>query len=125
MDNLLSQVKAESSAINSVNIGNISIFGGADKSYESDPLMDNLLSQVKGDIAKKEAEEELRKQAEIAREKQRQAEIKAQELVKLEKQAQEWLKKLDPLSTEGLWFEGFARNYPSKLAAAIDYLNDN
>lgn len=33
--------------------------------------------------------------------------------------ANEWLKKLDPLSGEGLWFEEFAKNYPSRLEAAI------
>ncbi|WP_271253092.1 salt stress protein, Slr1339 family [Pseudanabaena sp. Chao 1811] len=36
-----------------------------------------------------------------------------------EQKAREWLKTLDPLSGEGLWFEEFAKNYPSKLEAAI------
>jgi len=36
-----------------------------------------------------------------------------------EQRAKEWLKMLDPLSGEGLWFEEFAKNYPSKLEAAI------
>ncbi len=36
-----------------------------------------------------------------------------------EQKAREWLKNLDPLSGEGLWFEEFAKNYPSKLEAAI------
>lgn len=33
-----------------------------------------------------------------------------------------WLKQLDPLSNEGLWFEEFAGHYPSKIDAAIEYL---
>ncbi|MCA6584387.1 MAG: hypothetical protein IM537_01730 [Pseudanabaena sp. M57BS1SP1A06MG] len=36
-----------------------------------------------------------------------------------EQKSKEWLKMLDPLSGEGLWFEEFAKNYPSKLEAAI------
>lgn len=39
------------------------------------------------------------------------------------KQATSWLKQLDPLSGEGLWFEEFAKNYPSKLEAAIALLS--
>jgi hypothetical protein len=35
------------------------------------------------------------------------------------KLAAEWLKKLDPLCGEGLWFEEFAKNYASRLEAAI------
>ena len=38
------------------------------------------------------------------------------------RQAEEWLKRLDPYSDEGIWFEEFAYSYESKLAAAIDYL---
>ncbi|WP_017303341.1 salt stress protein, Slr1339 family [Spirulina subsalsa] len=41
----------------------------------------------------------------------------------LKRQAEMWLKQLDPHSDEGLWFEEFAYHYPSKLAAAMDYLN--
>ncbi len=36
--------------------------------------------------------------------------------------AQEWLKNLNPLSEEGMWFEEFADSYPSPLEAAIEYL---
>lgn len=44
---------------------------------------------------------------------------KAKDLERFTQQANEWLKKLDPLSGEGLWFEEFAKNYPSRLEAAI------
>lgn len=36
--------------------------------------------------------------------------------------AQTWLKQLDPLSNEGMWFTEFADGYESRLDAAIDYL---
>jgi len=36
--------------------------------------------------------------------------------------AQTWLKELDPLSNEGMWFTEFADGYESRLDAAIDYL---
>jgi len=38
------------------------------------------------------------------------------------KTATEWLKKIDPLCGEGLWFEEFAKNYSSRLEAAIALL---
>ncbi|MBD2179160.1 hypothetical protein H6F42_19745 [Pseudanabaena sp. FACHB-1998] len=44
---------------------------------------------------------------------------KVKEQQQFTQQATEWLKILDPLSGEGLWFEGFAKNYPSRLEAAI------
>ncbi|MBD2664842.1 hypothetical protein B6N60_04115 [Richelia sinica FACHB-800] len=90
-----------------------------------DVLVDSLLASVKADFAALDAAEELKKQAELEQERKRQAQIKAKELEKLQKQAQQWLSKLDPLSSEGLWFERFAENYPSKLAAAIEYLQIN
>ncbi|BFM39981.1 hypothetical protein [Synechocystis sp. LKSZ1] len=37
-------------------------------------------------------------------------------------QAQAWLEKLDPLSSEGLWFTEFAKKYPSPLLAAMELL---
>jgi hypothetical protein len=49
-----------------------------------------------------------------------QQKVKDQE--KITKTATEWLKKLDPLGGEGLWFEEFAKNYPSRLEAAIALL---
>ena len=50
-------------------------------------------------------------------EQQRQRQEKA-----LRTQAQKWLKNLNPHSDEGIWFEEFAYSYPSRLEAAMDYL---
>ncbi|MEB3225650.1 MAG: hypothetical protein VKJ86_07580 [Synechococcus sp.] len=36
--------------------------------------------------------------------------------------AETWLKELDPLSNEGLWFMEFAKSYNDRLSAAIEYL---
>lgn len=74
------------------------------KSVESTADMDSLLNVVKADYAQKTRE------------------IEQQKVQKIEKQAIAWLKTLDPMSSEGLWFEQFATKYPSKVAAAIDYL---
>ncbi len=48
---------------------------------------------------------------------------KHQSQQEITKQATAWIKQLDPLSGEGLWFEEFAKNYPSKLEAAIALLS--
>ncbi|MUL39422.1 salt stress protein, Slr1339 family [Gloeocapsopsis dulcis] len=66
--------------------------------------IERLLSAVKTDYAQKDRELER---------------YKAKEM---EKQAIAWLKTLEPLSSEGLWFEQFAAKYSSKVAAAVDYL---
>ena len=53
----------------------------------------------------------------------RQEELNKQKQIKLlTRKAEAWLKKLDPNSEEGFWFEQFALSYSSKLEAAIDYL---
>jgi len=87
--------------------------------------MDNLLAEVQADIAAEDAAEELRKQQELEQERLRQEQIKAKQREALKQQAQNWLEKLDPFSPEGLWFERFAESYPSKLEAAIEYLQSN
>jgi hypothetical protein len=92
---------------------------------KSNSLIDSLLSEVKADFVEKDHAEQLKKNQEIEQEKIRQAQIKAQQLESLKKQANEWLSKLDPFSSEGLWFERFAEAYPSKLEAAVDYLQTN
>ncbi|WP_413174090.1 salt stress protein, Slr1339 family [Anabaena azotica] len=92
---------------------------------KSDALIDNLLSEVKADFVEQDAAEELKKQQELEQEKIRQAQLKAQKLELLNKEAKEWLSKLDAFSPEGLWFERFAEAYPSKLEAAVEYLQSN
>lgn len=44
---------------------------------------------------------------------------RAKEQQVIAQKATEWLKNLDPLCGEGLWFEQFAKNYASRLEAAI------
>lgn len=92
-------------------------------SSSSYDVIDNILAEVKQDIEEKQLLEEQQKQQEIEQERIRQEKIKVLQLEALQKQAQEWLQKLEPLSTEGMWFESFAQSYPTKLEAAIEYLN--
>jgi hypothetical protein len=89
---------------------------------KSESLIDNLLAQVKSDFEEKDLAEELQRQQEIEQERIRQEKLKTQKQEAVKKQAKAWLEKLDPLSSEGLWFERFAEGYPSKLEAAIEYL---
>lgn len=84
--------------------------------------IDNILSEIKQNFEEKKLLDEQQKQQEIEKERIRQEQLKEKEIEALKNQAQEWLEKLEPLSQEGLWFESFAQNYPSKLEAAIEYL---
>ena len=64
----------------------------------------------------------MERQQQFQEEQRKQEQIKQQEFEAVKIKAIAWLKKLDPLSSEGIWFENFAKKYSSKLAAAIDYL---
>jgi hypothetical protein len=94
-------------------------------SPKSASLMDNLLAEVKANFEEEDAAIELKKQQELEQERIRQEQLKAKQLEVLKVQAKEWLAKVDPLSSEGLWFERFAESYSSKLEAAIEYLKNN
>ncbi|MCL1471284.1 salt stress protein, Slr1339 family [Argonema antarcticum] len=82
----------------------------------------SLIVELKAEVEEKQKEEELKRQQQVKEEQIRQEQIKQQQRQALTKEAQEWLKKLNIRSEEGLWFEEFAYDYPSKLEAAIDYL---
>ncbi|MEH2323633.1 MAG: hypothetical protein V7K32_08675 [Nostoc sp.] len=88
-------------------------------------FIDNILAEVKADFAQEDAAIELKRQQRLEQERIRQEQLKAKQLEALKVQAKEWLAKVDPLSSEGLWFERFAESYPSKLEAAIEYLRSN
>ncbi|MBD2243325.1 hypothetical protein [Nostoc sp. FACHB-888] len=94
-------------------------------SPKSASLMDNLLAEIKADFEEEDAAIELKRQQELEQERIRQEQLKAKQLEVLKVQAKEWLAKVDPLSSEGLWFERFAESYSSKLEAAIEYLKNN
>lgn len=83
---------------------------------------DPLLQAVKAKFtAQDQAEAELRQQQQQA-EQLRQQQLREQQRLALTAQAQAWLDKLELHSEEGLWFEEFCSCYPSRLDAAIEYL---
>ncbi|MGA9380827.1 MAG: hypothetical protein WBV73_18845 [Phormidium sp.] len=92
------------------------------KSFSASSPEDALLSQIKAEFVEQDQVQELKRQEQIKEEKTRQEKIKQQQRQALTKEAEAWLKKLNPRSSEGLWFEEFAYSYSSKLEAAIDYL---
>ena len=120
------QEEEEEKQVNQVKKINLDLSAPSSSLFESSSkgdAIDNILSEVKKEIEEKQLLEEEQKQQAIAEERIRQEKIKAQKLEALKGQAQEWLEKLEPLSPEGMWFESFAQSYPSKLDAAIEYLN--
>jgi uncharacterized membrane protein YgaE (UPF0421/DUF939 family) len=86
--------------------------------------INSLLNGLKADYEAQARVEEQLRQEQLKAEKLRKQQLKLQELEALKQQAIAWLKELDPLSTEGLWFENFAEKYSSKLEAALDYLQE-
>lgn len=82
----------------------------------------SLLDELKSEFTEKDREQEIKKQQQLKEEQLRQERIKQQQRQAIKQEAEAWLKKLNPRSAEGLWFEEFAYSYSSKLEAAIDYL---
>ncbi len=108
IDNLLKEVKA--------NLSNLST---KSKSLENNPpVIGSILSQVKANYDKQDQAQAQLKQQQLQAEKLKQIET-------LKIRAKSWLKQLDPLSTEGLWFERFAEGYQTKVEAAINYLQES
>lgn len=121
IDKLLAQLQAEYEQQQTPNV----VKPFTTPQQKSVAFVDSLLAEVQADFAAKDAAEELQKQAEREKERVHQAQIKAQQIEVLKKHAKDWLEKLDPFSSEGLWFERFSESYPSKLDAAIEYLQNN
>jgi len=82
-----------------------------------------LLAEVKGQYETQDAAVQEVQRQQLAAEQQRQAQLQQARRAAVSRTAETWLKNLDPLSTEGLWFNQFAEKYTSKLEAAIDYLS--
>lgn len=114
LDSLLGEVEAEP-----IDKQQSSQFNQLSKNAGS---LNSLLNDIKADYEAQERASEQIRLEELQAEKQRQEQQKQQKLEKLQQSAIAWLKQLDPLSSEGLWFEKFAENYSSKLEAAIAYL---
>lgn len=125
LDKLLAQLKAEYDEDEPTLQNSQVAKSFSTQESKSSSLIDNLLAEVQADFAVQDAAEELKKQQELEQEKIRLAQIKAQQLETLKVEAVTWLENLDPFSSEGLWFERFAQGYPSKLEAAIEYLQSN
>jgi hypothetical protein len=87
-----------------------------------DPI-ESLLAEVKGQYETQDAAVQEVQRQQLAAEQQRQAQLQQARRAAVSRTAETWLKNLDPLSTEGLWFNQFAEKYSSKLEAAIDYLS--
>ena len=102
---------------------------------------DQVLDRVKSHYEAEQAAKELKRQQALEADRQLKQQLEAQQRQEREaaqerqcrleeerritatKQAETWLAELDLHSDEGLWFESFAINYPSKLDAALDYLS--
>ncbi len=108
IDSLLAEVEAD----------RLNLPATSNSSIDNSPIIDNILSQVKANYHEQDR----------VRAQNEQQQLQAEQLKRIEKlklQAKDWLKQLDPLSTEGLWFERFAEGYPTKLEAAINYLQSS
>lgn len=145
MDDLLAQIKAEyqepklqqpkkPSLLEELNSVETSTVQPKSFNQPGKSLAENsLLAEIKAEFAEQQRAEEIKKQQQQQEEQRQKEQQLKEEQIRLQqrekqrkealtKEATEWLKKLNFSSEEGLWFEEFAYSYPSKLEAAIDYL---
>jgi hypothetical protein len=90
----------------------------------NDPL-DDILAELKTESNEKIKTEQQQLVAEQLRQVQHQQKAQQQRQADLKKRSEAWLAQLDPLAGEGVWFEQFARTYPSRLEAAMDFLGES
>ena len=93
-------------------------------SPKSDSAIDSLLTQLQAEYQQQDKVEAQQQQQQLQAEQLQQQQQRQKQLETLRVQAQAWLEQLEPLSTEGLWFERFAEGYTTKLEAAISYLQE-
>jgi type I site-specific restriction-modification system R (restriction) subunit len=86
------------------------------------PPQNKLLQDLQAEFKEQQRAEEQRLEQQRLEQQRLEEERKKRQRQTLSRNAEEWLKKLDPKSDEGFWFEEFSYSYPSKLEAAIDYL---
>lgn len=121
IDDLLAQVKADYQA-KSQDFSQSAPVVNPVRERSTSGEVDRLLAELGDEYQeqeKAEAQERQQRQEEEQRQQERFQRLQRQAL---RRDAEAWLKKLDPLSGEGLWFAEFAEGYPSPLDAAIDYL---
>lgn len=111
------------------------------QTYQTPPSTQNwlssadegLLSELKAEFEEQARAEQLKRQQQLREEQLKKEQQLREEHLRtqhrehrrreaLAEEATEWLKKLEPRSEEGRWFEEFSYSYSSKLEAAIDYL---
>ncbi|NEQ96955.1 MAG: hypothetical protein F6K30_09555 [Cyanothece sp. SIO2G6] len=106
-------------------------------SSSTNPFLSEVKAQYEAEQAAAEHQRQRELEAEQRRQRQREEQARREQLEAEERQrhaeekrqaarlhrAQDWLKQLDPTSDEGFWFESFAISYPSKLDAALEYLD--
>lgn len=125
LDNLLADVKTEFEHPQNQlrEQSQLESFSRYPKQSQSSPKVeDNWVKELKAEYQEKQQVEEQRKQEDLAEAQRLQEQRRQRRRQALTHQAQEWLKKLNPKSEEGIWFEEFSYSYNSKLEAAIDYL---
>ncbi len=90
---------------------------------------DSILTEIRAEFAEQQRTEELKREQQRQEEQRKKEQQLKEEQIRVQQRKQaltqeatEWLKNLDFRSEEGLWFEEFSYSYPSKLEAAIDYL---
>jgi hypothetical protein len=93
-------------------------------SLKSDSAIDSVLTQLQAEYQQQDKVAAQQQQQQLQAEQFQQQQQRQKQLDTLKVQAQAWLEQLEPLSTEGLWFERFAEAYTTKLEAAISYLQE-
>lgn len=83
---------------------------------------ESLISQIRAEFEEEARSAQLQREQQLREEQLKEEQRRQQQREALRSKAEEWLKDVTPDSAEGLWFEEFAYKYPSKLEAAIDYL---
>ena len=119
VEDLLNEVKSE------LKTNQISAEANTNQVTQNNPQVNEYLDSIKAQYQNKQNHQQVQEELISNRNKQeiinqeQQKQLKHKQLIR---QAEKWLANLDPSSDEGMWFNQLAESYPSKLEAAISYL---
>ena len=119
VEDLLNEVKSE------LKTNQISAEVNTNQVTQNNPQVNEYLDSIKAQYQNKQTHQQVQEELIYNRNKQEIINQEQQEQLKhkqLIRQAEKWLANLDPSSDEGMWFNQLAESYPSKLEAAISYL---
>ncbi len=123
LDSLLADVKAELATHTSQPQPPVDLLQLSPPLSQPLPQIEtNVIQELQTEYQQQECLAQQNRQGQEQEQQRLEAQRQQRKRQALQQKAQDWLKRLNPNSEEGRWFEEFSYSHKSKLEAAMDYL---